>query len=108
MTFTLKSLEFNNAFENLKITVNQGVNSTNPEIKFWALEFSKIEFVFNKESVEQLENNLVETTKWNLLNLADAYADNKNDQAEFLKVSAVIMSIYLKEAYFRIGQSRML
>ena len=79
----------------------QGIKLQATAIK---LRINAIKRDLNNESIEQLENNLHETKKWNLFNLVDAYADNKNNDLELLKVTTIIVFIYFQEAYFRLGE----
>jgi hypothetical protein len=102
--FSLQSNDFTSAINRIQAVISKAMESSDPILKDWAQNLLRVDFVFNNESIEQLENNLHETKKWNLFNLVDAYADNKNNDLELLKVTTIIVFIYFQEAYFRLGE----
>lgn len=105
MSFSLKSEEFQFVLNKLKTIASEGMESDNPDIKYWSKKIILIKFFFNQEMIDQLEENLNETRRWGLFNLENAYMDNKSNEIEFLKLSALNIFIYFKEAFFRLGKN---
>lgn len=103
MAFSFKSKEFEEVINQLKKISSENMMSADLELKKWSQLIRSIQFIFNPESLDLLEENAIETRKLNLFNLVSSYEANKDNPAEFLKVCVINCCIYMKEAYFRLG-----
>lgn len=103
MSFSLKTNEFQNVISRIRSVSSQAMEKSDSDLKHWAQKIILVNFVFNAESIDQLEQNLPETRKWDLFNLVECYKHCKDDELELLKVASIIIFIYLQEAYFRLG-----
>ena len=72
MVFSFKSKEFEEVINQLKKISSENMISADLELKKWSQLIRSIQFIFNPESLDLLEENAIETRKLNLFNLVSS------------------------------------
>ncbi|MBQ0140766.1 MAG: hypothetical protein KBT36_15945 [Kurthia sp.] len=103
MGFSFISEESKSSLYRLFEVAHNNLGVQDEEIKKWANRVRSLKSLFAEANLYYLNENLIETRKWNLFDLGQLNNQITDDDLSFLKNGAITLFVYLKEWEFRHG-----